>query len=170
LAILVHRVPTVTVQAAAQAHRKVEEKSMKNQDIDVYKRLKVFSMSQQELIVFLYESSLSLLDEAKEKIAVNDVPGTHDKLNRARNIFLHLLSTLNVEVEDEFGKKLSSLYAFFIEKITVANVTKNKQEIDDIIPLISDIRDAWANTKFDENDPSLEKKGTESFQAVSLEV
>jgi flagellar secretion chaperone FliS len=143
---------------------------VKNQDIDVYKRLKISSMSQRELIVFLYESSLTLLEEAKEKIGANDVPGTFEKLNRARNIFLHLLSTLNVEIGDEFGLKLSSLYAFFIEKITVANVTKNTQELDEIIPLISDIRDAWANIKFDENEPSPAKKNNETSVAVSMEV
>lgn len=143
---------------------------MKNQDINAYKQLKISSMSQQELIVFLYESALTLLEEAKVKINASDVPGTFEKLNRARNIFLHLLSTLNVEIGDEFGLKISSLYAFFIEKITIANVTKNTQELDDVIPLIGDIKDAWANIKFDENDPALAKKYNESFQAVSLEV
>ena len=143
---------------------------MKNQEINAYKQLKISSMSQQELIVFLYESALMFLNEAKGKIQNEDVPGTFEKLNRARNIFLHLLSTLNAEAGGEFARRLSSLYAFFIEKITVANVTKNTQELDDIIPLISDIRDAWANIKFDENDPSLNKKGSETFQAVSLEA
>jgi flagellar secretion chaperone FliS len=148
----------------------MKERGVHKQDINAYKQQKISSMSQQELIVFLYESSLSLLEEARVKIAASDVPGTHEKLSRARDIFLHLLSTLNAEAGGEFARRLSSLYAFFIEKITVANVTKNTQELDDIIPLISGIRDAWANIKFDENDPSLEKKGTEAFQAVSLEV
>lgn len=128
-------------------------------------------MSQQELIVFLYESSLTLMDQARERIAANDVPGTHEKLDRCRNIFLHLLSTLNLEDGGELAQKLSSLYAYFIEKITMANVTKNAAELDDIAPLITNIKDAWAALEcVDGSDTAGPRNRLENCQAISVEV
>jgi flagellar secretion chaperone FliS len=148
----------------------LKEQGVKDQKINAYKQHAISTMSQKELIVFLYESAIKLLEEAKNRIDANDVPGTYESLNRARNVFLHLLSTLNMEAGGEFAQKLSALYAYFIEKITVANVTKNIGELNDIIPLISDIRDAWAKSDFDENDDLAAKRRNESFQAVSLEA
>jgi flagellar secretion chaperone FliS len=143
---------------------------LSHKEIDAYREIKVSSMSQQELIVFLYESSLRLLDEAKDTIAINDIPGTHEKLNRARNVFVHLLSTLNFEIGGDFAVKLSALYAFFVEKITIANVTKNVKELDDIIPIIAELKDAWANMKYDSDQSTPAKNNGAISQLVSVEV
>lgn len=143
---------------------------MKNNEISAYRQQNIANMSQKELIVFLYDSALNFLEEGKEKIEADDVPGTFEKLNRARKVFLHLLSTLNVDAGGEFARKLSSLYAYFIEKITMANVTKSIQDIDDIIPIIGEIRNAWANMNFSEDSVSMPKRGAESIQVVSLEA
>jgi flagellar protein FliS len=128
-------------------------------------------MAPGELIVFLYESALGLMGEAKDRIAAKDVPGTHEKLDRCRNIFLHLLSTLNLEGGGELAGKLSALYAYFIEKVTVANVTKDTRELDDIIPLVTDIKEAWAAINCDEKAAnSSGKRAIEHVQAFSVEV
>jgi flagellar secretion chaperone FliS len=142
----------------------------KNQNVNAYWEMKISGMSQQELIVFLYESSLRLLEEARETIQLKDVPGTHEKLSRARNIFVHLLSTLNLEAGGDFAARLSTLYAFFIEKITVANVTKNTAELDQIIPLIVGIKDAWATMKYEESGSVSANRRLETKQAISVEV
>jgi flagellar secretion chaperone FliS len=144
--------------------------SLKSKEIDTYRKIKISGMNQQELIVFLYESSLQLIEEAKETIAARDVPATHDKLNRARNIFVHLLATLNLEAGGEFALRLSSLYAFFVEKITMANVTKNVQELDDIVPIITNIKEAWAGMKWENESNSKSGKLIDLPQLVSMEV
>jgi flagellin-specific chaperone FliS len=55
-----------------------------------------------------------------------------------------------MEAGGQISKKLLSLYAYFIEKIPMANATKNVAELDDIIPLIQDIKEAWEKVEFDE--------------------
>ncbi len=142
----------------------------KNQDINTYREMKISGMNQQELIVFLYESTLTLIDEARVTIHNKDVPGTHEKLSRARNIFVHLLATLNLEAGGEFARKLSSLYAFFIEKITVANVTKNTAELDEIVPVITEIKDAWSAMKYEEPEDSQARTRLDPSPMVSVEV
>lgn len=148
-----------------------ERPHVTRKDINKYLEMKISSMSQRELIVFLYESAVNLMEEARVTINDGDVPGTHQRLDRARNIFLHLLSTLNLEAGGDFAKKLSGLYSYFVEKITMANGTKNVQELDDIIPVVNDIKNAWQDLKPDaaEQNPSTgSNSGNRQF--VSMEV
>jgi flagellar protein FliS len=123
---------------------------MENQ-VNVYQQMHISGLNQKELIVMLYSGAIRFIEQGRELILKKDVPGAHAKLNSARNIFIHLLSTLNMEAGGQISKKLLSLYAYFIEKITMANATKNVAELDDIIPLIQDIKEAWEKVEFDES-------------------
>ncbi len=108
---------------------------------------KTSSKSQGELIVFLYGLAISLMEQAKVTMNKGDMSETSYCLSRVRNIFLHLLSTLNPEAVGDSAKKLSSLYLFIVEKISIADSTKSVQDLDDIIPIVSDIKDAWQESK-----------------------
>ncbi len=108
---------------------------------------KTSSKSQVELIVFLYGLAISLMEQAKITMNKGDMSETSYCLSRVRNIFLHLLSTLNLEAVGDSAKKLSSLYLFIVEKINIANSTKSVQDLDDIIPIVSDIKEAWQESK-----------------------
>lgn len=144
---------------------------MANKELKTYRDVKIRNMNQRELIVFLYESSLRLMEEGKEKIAAGDIPGTHEKLDRARNIFLHLLATLNLESGGEFARRLSALYSYFVEKITMANVSQNVDELDEIIPFVSEIKEAWEKMEFE--DPGKSSPGINNNpenQLISMEV
>ena len=144
---------------------------MEKKELKTYREAKIKDMNQKELIVFLYDSALGMIDQGKERISAEDIPGTHERLDRARNIFLHLLATLNLEAGGEFAKKLSALYSYFVEKITMANVLRDNKELDDIIPLISDLKNAWEEMEF--NEPEKSSQGINNNpknQLVSVEV
>lgn len=132
---------------------------MTKKNINEYLKMKISDMSSRELIVFMYESSIKLMEESKETIKNGDLQGTHERLNRARNVFLHLLGTLNVEEGGDIAAKLSGLYAYFIEKITMANTTKNPDELDEILPLVNEIKDSWENMELDTEGSEPPKTG-----------
>jgi len=81
---------------------------MKDQ-LKTYQQMHISGLNQKELIVLLYSGALRYIEEGKQSIARKDVPMTHDKLNKARNIFIHLLSTLNMDANKEFATRLSAL-------------------------------------------------------------
>jgi flagellar protein FliS len=114
-----------------------------NNQLKTYQQMHISGLNQQELIVLLYSGALRFIEDGKDLLKTKDVPRIHEKLDKARNIFIHLLATLNMEKGGELAQKLSALYAFFIEKITVANVTKSATELDEIIPLIKEIKESW---------------------------
>lgn len=143
---------------------------MENQ-VNVYQQMHISGLNQKELIVMLYSGAIRFIEQGRELVLKKDVPGAHAKLNSARNIFIHLLSTLNMEAGGQLSQKLLSLYAYFIEKITMANATKNVAELDDIIPLIQDIKEAWEKIEYDETPKSTENKAKlEPVQTFSAEV
>ena len=132
----------------------------------------VTSLNQKELIVLLYSGALQFINRGRDLMLKKDIPGTFENLNKARNIFIHLLSTLNLEKGGEVAQKLSGLYAYFIEKITVANMTKEIGELDDIVPLIAKIKKSWENIDINNEDIPGEKKKpvTRPVQVFSAEV
>jgi flagellar protein FliS len=133
--------------------------------VNIYQQMHISGLNQKELIVMLYSGALRFIEQGKELIGKKDVPGTHEKLSRARNIFIHLLGTLNMEEGGQLAQKLSSLYAYFIEKITMANVTKNIGDLDDIIPLIQDIGSAWEKIEIDNSVIESSNKTTKNESA-----
>jgi len=144
---------------------------MAEKELKTYKDVKIKDMNRKELIVFLYESALRLMEEGKEKISIGDVPGTHEKLDRARNIFLHLLATLNLEAGGDFAKKLSALYSYFVEKITMANVSNNADELEEIIPVVNEIKEAWEKMEYEGSEKSSQGiNNNPENQLISMEV
>ncbi|MCP4581755.1 MAG: flagellar export chaperone FliS [candidate division Zixibacteria bacterium] len=143
-----------------------------NNQVKTYQQMHISGLNQKELIVLLYSGALRFIEEGKELIAKKDVPQIHDRLNRARNIFIHLLSTLNLEAGGEFADKLSALYAYFIEKITMANTTKNVEDLNEIIPLIQEIKESWEKIDIADNElPENQKSnGLKQVQVFSAEV
>lgn len=143
-----------------------------DKQVRTYQQMHVSGLNQKELIVMLYSGALKFIEDGKQIIHSNDVPLVHDKLNRARNIFIHLLATLDLEKGGELAQKLSALYAYFIEKITIANVTKDERELDEIIPLIQSIKESWENLDLKNADVDKNHKTTpiNAKQVLSLEV
>ena len=142
--------------------------------LKTYQQMHVSGLNQQELIVLLYSGALRFIDEGRELITreKKDVPKIHEKLNRARNIFVHLLSTLNLEAGGEIASKLASLYSYFIEKITIANVTKDISGLDEIIPFIQGIKESWEKMELSKEELPESKKpaGLKPVQVFSTEV
>ena len=143
---------------------------MLKKDLKKYREINIAGMNQRELIVFLYDSALRLMDEGKSRIAASDIPGTNEKLDRARKIFLHLLGTLDIEAGGEFAKKLSALYSYFVEKITMANVTHSAKELDEIIPIAADLKDAWEKMEYETPSVDETRKKAPGKQIISMEV
>ena len=139
-----------------------------NDQLRTYQQMHISGLNQKELIVLLYSGALRYIEEGKELMSKNDVPQIHDRLNRARNIFIHLLSTLDMEAGGEIADRLSALYAYFIEKITMANATKKAEELDEIVPLIQDIKESWEKIDINNDEIPESRKSTTGLQKVQV--
>jgi flagellar protein FliS len=62
-------------------------------------------------------------------------------LQKTQRILNHLKVTLDFKYE--ISNNLDALYEYFIRQVVAANVQKNPAPLDEIMPMIKDLRDAY---------------------------
>jgi flagellar protein FliS len=111
---------------------------------EAYRQTHVQSRSPLELIVMLYDGALRFLRETEEAIKRGDLVAKRDALNRALAILTELQSTLNIEQGGQTAASLDSLYVYMIDRLTEANLKLTPAPVQEVITLLTGLRDAWA--------------------------
>ncbi|MEG2054172.1 MAG: flagellar export chaperone FliS [Oscillospiraceae bacterium] len=115
---------------------------MNNNPYANYKQNSVYTMTQGELLLLLYDEIIKQMEGAKVFIAEKDIQKKNAALKKAQRIFNHLTITLNHKYA--ISSNLSSLYDFFNRQLIQANIKNDIKFIDDIMPMVCDLRDAFA--------------------------
>jgi len=108
-----------------------------------YRNAEIETLTQRELIVKLYEGSERFLAIAQAAMQNRQIELAHDNCQKAKAIFIELMSTLSFENGGETATQLRDLYVFFITHISNANLTKRPEMLAEIIPIIANLRSAW---------------------------
>lgn len=115
---------------------------MTHERLTEYRRTQLFGMSQAELVVMLYQGAIRFLREAVELVGAERYDLSWQRFDRARRIVVHLCGTLNRDA-GEIAEKLSALYAFVIEQITVANARRDVRAAESCIQILSTLKEGW---------------------------
>lgn len=107
-----------------------------------YKEQSVMTMTQGDMINLLYEEIISRLNKAIVCIQEKDFEGRNNHLKKARAIVTHLSTTLDPQYE--VSKGLSSLYEYFSYSIVQANINNDAGQIQEILPMVEELKDAFA--------------------------
>ncbi len=67
----------------------------------------------------------------------------HNNLRRAVEIIRELNSSLDLEAGGQLADTLRNLYCFFERRLIESNRTKSRKGIDEVIPMLKELRDAW---------------------------
>jgi flagellar secretion chaperone FliS len=111
---------------------------------EAYRQAHVQSRSPLELIVMLYDGALRFCRETEEAIAKKDLIAKREALNRVFAILSELQGTLNIEQGGETAASLDSLYTYMINRLTEANLQLQVAPVQEVIALLTGLRDAWA--------------------------
>lgn len=106
-----------------------------------YKQQSVMTMTQGEMLTMLYDEIIKQLSGAVIYIGEKDYSKTNAALKKAQKILGHLDSTLDFKYD--ISNNLSALYRYFIRQIVEANVKKITRPIDDVLPMVEDLRDTF---------------------------
>jgi flagellar protein FliS len=109
---------------------------------NAYRESAVLTASQEQLVLMLYDGAIRFLGQAAIAMRSGDVPTSHNKLRRAEAIISHLQNTLDLE-QGEIPQNLLSIYLFCRRHLGTARVRRDASQIDDVIGLIRQLRDAW---------------------------
>ncbi|MBN2468287.1 MAG: flagellar export chaperone FliS [Deltaproteobacteria bacterium] len=109
-----------------------------------YTNIDVTTADQGKLVVLLYEGAIRFLNEAKNCIRNNDVPGKARYLNRVQDIIQELNYSLNTNDGGEIAQNLRSLYLFMDRHLVKAKIERDgAKEIDAVLSSLSSLYDAW---------------------------
>ncbi|WMJ78632.1 MULTISPECIES: flagellar export chaperone FliS [unclassified Sedimentibacter] len=107
-----------------------------------YKKTSVNTMTKGELLILLFDEAIKKLNQSKILLDNSDYNNASIMLEKTRKIFSHLIVTL----DDNYAisKELEDMYRFFITQTIKASAMKSSEYIDDILPMIKEFRDTWA--------------------------
>ncbi len=106
-----------------------------------YKEQSVMTMTGGDMINLLFETALKRLNEGLKCLEQKDYEGSNTAFQKAQSIFVHLDVTLDDKYE--ISKNLSALYEFFNYKIVQANMKKDPQPVEEILPLIGELKESF---------------------------
>jgi flagellar protein FliS len=99
-------------------------------------------MTKGELLVLLYDEMIKRLNHGKILMENGCYEEANNNFKKCRKILSHLTATLDSNFE--FYDDLVSIYSFLSREIIKASSLKNIGVVDEILPLIRELRDTWA--------------------------
>ncbi|EKO1912563.1 flagellar export chaperone FliS [Clostridium botulinum] len=110
---------------------------------NTYKNNSVNFASKDQLLLMLVDGAVKFSKIARQAILDKDIPKAHENLVKTQDIFYELMATLDANQAGTWGKQLMSIYEFIVRRLGEANIKKDTKIMDEVIPLIEDIRDTW---------------------------
>ncbi|HOG62157.1 MAG TPA: flagellar export chaperone FliS [Sedimentibacter sp.] len=110
--------------------------------LEQYKKTSVNTMTKGELLILLFDEAIKKLNQSKLLMEHEDYANANIFLTKVRHIFYYLTATLDGKYQ--ISQELSDIYEFFNREIMKASTLKSTKHIDDILPIIKDLRDTWA--------------------------
>lgn len=114
-----------------------------NNPYAVYKNNSVNYASREQLLLMLVEGAVKFAKIGRQAIEERNVAKAHENIVKTQNIFYELMSTLNVQQGGEWAKVMMNIYDFIARRLTDANIKKDVSIMDEIIPLIEDVKNTW---------------------------
>ena len=110
---------------------------------NTYKNNSVNHASKDQLLIMLVEGAVKFAKISRQAIIDKDMAKAHENSIKAQNIFYELLISLDVKKGGEWAESLYKVYDFIIRRLRDANMKKDVEIMNEVIPLIEDVRDTW---------------------------
>lgn len=112
-----------------------------------YRRIATQTAPPGQLILMLFDGALLSLDRALLGFDCQDIgqrnAAIHNNLRRAVDIIRELNCSLDLEAGGQLATTLRNLYSYFERRLLESNLKKSRQGIDEVLPMVQQLRDAW---------------------------
>ena len=109
---------------------------------NVYKNNSVNYASKEQLLLMLLDGAVKFAKRGKLAIREKDIKTAHDSLTRTQDIFSELRVSLDTSA-GEWAEQMFKVYGFINDKLMEANIKKDEKIIDEVMPLIEEVREIW---------------------------
>lgn len=108
----------------------------------VYKTNSVNYASKEQMLLMLVDGAVSFAKRGRIAIEEKNIAKAHEYLIKTQKIFFELMASLDRDA-GEWANQIFMVYQFINEKLSEANIKKDVKIVDEVLPLIEDIRDIW---------------------------
>ncbi|MBE3587706.1 MAG: flagellar export chaperone FliS [Thermoanaerobacteraceae bacterium] len=106
-----------------------------------YQQNAVLTADPGRLTLMLYRGAVKFIRRSMDCITAKDIPGAHRLNLRAQDILLHLLGTVDQNME--IGKNLAALYDYMYRRLVEANIKKDPAVLQEVAGLLEDLAGTW---------------------------
>lgn len=106
-----------------------------------YQQQSIMTMTQGEMLTKLYDEVIKQLNAVKQFNEKKDYQSANIASQKAQKILKYLDATLDFQYE--ISNNLSALYDYFIRRLVDANLHKENAPIDEVLPMIDELREAF---------------------------
>lgn len=114
---------------------------VKNNPYQAYKQQSVMTMTPGDMLTAVYDGLLKELNFVQAAFAAKDYSEINRRCQKAQRLLQHLQSSLDFKYE--ISNNLNNLYHYFIRVMIQINVKKDPAGLEDIIQMISDLRETY---------------------------
>lgn len=111
-----------------------------------YKENSINIASQEQLVIMLVDGAVKYTKVAKLALERGDKERAHNELIRVQSIFAELIASLDINA-GSFAIDLMNIYNFIRNKLIEANLKKDVKVIEEVMPVIEDVRNMWHEVK-----------------------
>src|SRR5579864_5237156 len=119
---------------------------MKSSANQKYLETSIATASKEDLIVKIFDVLVLASTQALEKLRNdrNDIEGIHKALLRGQRALCLLMGSLDMEIGGEVARNLFRVYEFWHHELVMANMQKDAQRVERLLPNFKEYRQMWA--------------------------
>jgi flagellar protein FliS len=114
-----------------------------------YKTTGIETASPQYLVYLLYNEAYKQAALASVDIEEKRIPQANERLLKVQAILTELMGSLDFNYP--IAEQLYQVYDFLYREMVQANVSKDVNKIEGVLPIIKDLRDTWKQAFFGQN-------------------
>jgi len=120
----------------------------RNKPWDSYRKVATQTATPGQLVLMLYDGALKFMEKALNGFEHQDPKLFNQTINnnilRAQAIIHEMNASLNMQAGGEVASNFRRLYNYFYRRLTLANRTKQKAPIQEVISHVRRLRHSWA--------------------------
>ncbi|MEW9937362.1 flagellar export chaperone FliS [Clostridium butyricum] len=109
---------------------------------NAYKNNSINYASKEQLLLMLLDGAVKFSKIGRQAILDKNIKKAHENITRTQDIFTELRVSLDQNA-GEWAVQMFNVYGFINEKLFEANIKKDEKIMDEVIPLIEEVRDIW---------------------------
>lgn len=111
---------------------------------DVYRQQAIQTNNPSRILLMVFDGAIAALIKAKALIDEKNIPDAHNQILRVQELVAELILALDFQYE--ISNNLAELYQYIMDRLIDANVKKDNVILDEVIAMLSEMRDMWQET------------------------